>query len=122
MAAKTALRIDQGATYRFSFDWSYNSGTTEEPVWEEYNLDGCSARLEIREKIGGPLLTSVSTEDGGITIEGGSLLVELSAEKTDLLNVKKAVWDCEVTFPGGDVVRVLQGPVLVSLSVTTGEA
>lgn len=124
MAARWTLPIDQGSSLRFTFTVSYDTGQTNSggAIYAPYNFSGCTARMEIRERPGASILVSATTEDGGLTLGGtaGTVAVYLTDEKTDNLTLARAKYDIEVTFPSGDVKRVLEGAVVISSSITGG--
>lgn len=124
MAAIFDFSVDQGSTKRFSFVWKYNAGTELVPDYQPYSLAGCTARMQVRQGHGKPVLVAIdtTTTDGNIVLEAGALTgrvdVWLSDENTDLLDVKTTHYDLEIEFPSGDVYRVLQGKITSSLSIT----
>lgn len=115
-AANLPLHIEQGATKTFGLVWSHGDSVDDATP---YDLTGCTARMQIRNKVNTPVLLEATTENGDITLGAdGVIAVKLSDEKTDLLTVTKAVYDLEVEFPGGDVARVVEGQVTISPNVT----
>lgn len=124
-AAKVALKVEQGATKKFSLLWG--SGTSETDL-VPYDLTGCKARMMFKKQYTDttPIL-SATTEDGGIILQPndgsgnpqkGMIQVYLTDEKTDAITETAAVWDLEVEWPSGDVDRVAEGAVTISPSVT----
>lgn len=121
--ARFDLATKQGETYTRSLRWDKNTGTEESPVWTAYDLAGTKALLQIRERPASPVITSVSTEDGGISVSiDNKITIEISAAKTDLLVAKRYYYDLLVEFPDGKVRRLLEGQVRNSLSITDVEA
>lgn len=124
MAAIYDFTVDQGSTERFSFTWRRNTGTAEAPIWTPYDITGCTARMQVRQARGKPLIFEVSssTTNGSITVQPGGVLgrldVWLSDENTDLLDLRTTKYDIEITFPGGDVTRVLEGKITSNPSIT----
>jgi hypothetical protein len=124
VAAVYNFTVDQGSTVRFSFTWRHNTGTADAPVWTPYDLAGCTARMQVRQARGKPVIFEVSSEstNGSITVEPGGatgkLDIWLSDENTDLLDLKITKYDIEITFPGGDVQRVLEGRITSNPSIT----
>ncbi len=83
------------------------------------DLTGASARMQIREQVGGAVLLELTTENGGLAIAGpGTITRTLSATQTAALAWTEAVYDLEVQYPDGTVQRYLQGAVTVSREVT----
>lgn len=124
MAADLALDMEQGATLAFHFLWKSQTSTTEDgtPVYTAYDLTGCTARMQIRAGYGTAVLAEVTTEDGGIELERGDVTgridVEVSAELTDAVAIKKPKADLEVEFPSGTVVRLLNISFANTLNIT----
>lgn len=83
------------------------------------DLTGATARMQIREQVGGQVLLELSTENDGLAITGpGTITRTLSAMQTAALAWTEAVYDLEVQYPDGTVQRYLQGAVTVSREVT----
>ena len=142
MAAATyALRIEQGATWRLKFTWCRAGAVNPDgtiAAGDPIDLTGCTARMQIRKSLRQPVLafittpvTAIATDavtgvetttetPNGITLGGvdGTIVLELSADKTALLNITAGVYDLEIVFPSGDVYRVLEGTVTVDPNVT----
>lgn len=109
------LTIYQGATFRQSVTWK--SGTPAAPV----DLTGCTARMQIREKVdSATVLATFTTEDGGITLGAalGTVEVFASDETTAGYTFTRGVYDLEVEFVSGEVRRLMAGKVTVSPEVT----
>lgn len=125
MAALIELPMEQGATLSFHFIWKYESGTDDQdrPTYTAYDLDGCSARMQIRANYGTTVLVELdSASGGGIELERGGVKgrvdVTVSADLTDLITIKKAKADLEILFPSGTVTRVLDINLTNSLNIT----
>ncbi|MCG8445912.1 MAG: hypothetical protein MI753_09375 [Hyphomicrobiales bacterium] len=134
MAVRQDLHINQGETWSFSYPWE-NAGS---PV----DLTDYSARMSIRDRIGGSLYAYLSTggdADGGtITLGGvtGVVALSMTAEETtalydpvDLEELKKHrrepekrtvkwLYDLELESAGGVVTRLLHGRILLQREVT----
>lgn len=83
------------------------------------DLAGATARMQIREQVGGAVLLELTTENGGLAITApGTITRTLSATQTAALAWTDAVYDLEVQYPDGTVQRYLQGAVTVSREVT----
>lgn len=143
MAAKYQIAIDQGATKRFRVIKEFRSGGTDQaPIYTGYDWSGCTARAQFRDKLNGTVYAEVTTTpgvSGGITFSTaaslnaevaahggvgayvdptGAIDVELTAAATETFELRKMVWDIEVVFPSGDVVRAAQGTAVVDPNVT----
>lgn len=117
------LPIEQGATYRFSllYEVELHAGSGD---YVAVDLTGCTARMQIRQKHNLPVLLEVTSEGSDEIViqpaaEPGRITVCLSDEKTEVIDlVKKALYDLDVEFPSGDVVRLIQGAVAISQAIT----
>src|SRR6478609_4366346 len=111
-AAKRNLYIEQGATFNLSFVW--NEGTSES-IGAPVDLTGCEARMQVRQKQQSPVIVDARSdgESPAIILGGatGAVEVTLTADMTDLLNVKSGLYDLEIQFPDGTVYRLLEGTV-----------
>lgn len=112
---KLSLTVYQGATFRRVITWS--AGTPAVPV----SLVGCTARMQVREKLDAPaVLLELTTENGRIVLGGlaGTVTLVLTAAETEALTWRSGVYDLEIEFPSGDVRRLLAGTVRVVPEVT----
>lgn len=126
MATTYDLHLDQGSTRRFYFICKTQTGVDidNDPIYAPVDLTGCTARMQIRIAHGKPVIVEVNstpTTDGALTVgtTDGRVDVWIADEGTDKVNIKKSRYDIEVTFPSGDVFRILEGVVTSSLSITT---
>lgn len=105
---------EQGATFVRTLNWLDENET---PI----NLTGFTARMDVRvtTQATTPLVT-LTTENGGIVLgdQTGEITLTLSAEETDDLPAKKAVYDLELVSGSGVVTRLLQGSFTISPQVT----
>lgn len=112
MASDYTLKIDQGATL-------YKKITWKNPDSSAINTVDFSAKMQIRTKIGGTLMQSLSTVTGEITISDDGI-IELKLTPIQTSNITcSGVYDLEVISPTGTVTRLLQGSVILSPAVTT---
>lgn len=110
------LTIEQGATWRPD-PFVMRDKQTQTPL----DLTGCIARMHIRNRLSSPdIILALTTENGRITLGGtaGTIALYISDEDTALLDFSNAVYDIELEYPNGDVVRFMQGAVLLSKEVT----
>lgn len=132
MTAIVLLQITQGETYRRTLlyatpplDGSAPTAQNVVPI----DITGCTARMQVRDKYGAPVLLELSTDaSGGLSIPVGAdgrILLEMTAAQTDALGAKgatkareSAVYDLELTYPSGDVARVVQGSVAFDPNIT----
>lgn len=86
------------------------------------SLDGFSARMTIKDRIGGLALHSITSQAGmGIVLDDAKKVIELTipAETTAAFLFARGVYDLEMVSPGGIVTPLLEGQVLISGEVTT---
>ena len=118
-AHKVKLEIDQGATFDKKFTWKTGTKANAVPV----DLTGCKARAQVREEIDSDVvLLDLTTENDRIVLGGptGEIRILISATDTAALQWTGAVFDLEIEFPDGTVVRRMAGSVAVSPEVTRG--
>lgn len=117
---KRKLTIDQGATFDETVIWKLGeSRETAVPA----NLTGCTAQAHIRPDIDSPIvLMDLSTENGRIILGGaeGSIRIYIDANDTAAIDWGVGVYDLEIRFPNGTVLRKMRGIVVVSPEVTRG--
>ena len=106
------LLCDQGATFRKTLTMFASDGTTA------IDLSGFTARMKIKDEVGGTLIKSLtSSSGGGLTIGGasgqttnGEIDILISASDTASFSAPlDAVYDLEIQNNTGIVDRVLQG-------------
>ena len=85
------------------------------------SLAGFTARLSIKDKIGGTQLLSLTTENSGITIDDSAktITLSISATASAALTWKKGVYDLEMISPAGVVTALISGVVTVVPEVTS---
>jgi hypothetical protein len=78
-----------------------------------FDLTGCSARMQIRDKVDGKILLTLSSDsstdpDGEIDIDEAlaALVVRLSPTVTAAIDWTKGVYDLELITPGGNVYPI----------------
>jgi hypothetical protein len=112
---KVPLTIYQGATFRKTVTWK--AGEPAVPV----DLSGCSARMQIREKVeSAEVLLELTTVNGRVVLGGvaGTVTLELPSSVTEDITWRAGVYDLEVQFSNGDVRRLMNGSVKVVPEVT----
>lgn len=111
------ISLDTVDAARFS---AYTSGG-----YLRYNtpkdLGGAVARMDLRDRVGGTLLLSISSTTGEITLDNTDhmIVIELTPAVTELITYKKAVYDLEVQASDGTVSVLLAGSITVIPEVTT---
>ncbi|MEN0652386.1 MULTISPECIES: hypothetical protein [Hyphobacterium] len=130
------LHINQGETWQHVF-------THRDPAGAAVDLTGFSARMAVRDRVGGTLEAYLSTEageqsGGSITLGGGegTVTLDMSAEQSRRLASNLAsfsvlvapiekqpaevtfFYDLELVSASGAVVRAFAGRVIVNREVT----
>ena len=116
-AHKVPLKIEQGATFDRTYTWKAGLAKTAAPV----DLTGCTALAQFRTSAeSDAVLFSLSTADGRIALGGasGTIRFLIPATDTSTIGWEEAVYDLNITFPDGTVVRRMAGTVAVSKGVT----
>lgn len=122
MARTVDLHLLQGQTYRHTFVLQRpDPDSTEENPLPPLPLDtaDCTARMQVRQKYGMPVLLELTTENGGLILdpdEPGRLTIYMTAEQTDALGTtedplkprSRLMYDVELVFPSGDVLRIME--------------
>ena len=86
------------------------------------DMTGFTARMSIKDKIGGAVLLSLTTANSGIAIDNASKTISLYISATDteaITTWTKGVYDLELVSSGGVVTALLAGKVSVVKEVTT---
>ena len=85
------------------------------------DLSGAVARMDLRDRVGGALLLSLTSPSGGIVVDNTNhtITITVTAAITTLMTYKKAVYDLEVQASDGTVSVLLAGSVTVIPEVTT---
>jgi hypothetical protein len=84
------------------------------------DLAGMTARMMIKDRVGGEELVELTTENGGIDIDTAAYTITLtiSAAATAALTGKKGVYDLEMVSADGTVTLLLFGDVTIVSEVT----
>lgn len=118
-AHKVKLEIDQGATFDKTFTWLVGAPRNAVAV----DLTDCTARAQVRADIDSPdVLLQLTTENRRILLGGatGEIRLHIDAATTSAIDWESGVYDLEIQFPNGTVVRRMAGSVIVSREVTRG--
>jgi hypothetical protein len=85
------------------------------------DLTGMTARMTIKDRVGGSVLDTLTTETGGISVDTATNTINLliSATDTAAYEWQKGVYDLELISSGGVVTLLLFGAVAVVREVTT---
>ena len=104
------LTIYQGSTFQFPFTLMA-SGTTE-----SIDLTGCSARSQLRQNYGTPVLVEFTISSSYAS--DGKMELDLTKEQTAALTAPSYVLMDVVLMSGATETRICQGKVAISPSVT----
>lgn len=112
------ILIYQGSTFRKPFTWSLvdNKTNTRTPV----DLTGCLIRMQLRKERCGDVLVDFKDE-GFISItdpQQGQWEIHVPADISANFTFERGVFDIEVEFPDGEVVRVVEGAIVIKPEVT----
>jgi hypothetical protein len=104
--AKVNFHIWKGATFRKVLTL-FESGEGS----PAQDLSGYTANLEIKDKIEGTTLLSLTTVNGGILLGGasGTITLVIDANATALLTWQHGVYDLVITAPSGNADVLLYG-------------
>lgn len=85
------------------------------------DLAGYTARMSVKDKVGGTQLFRLDTTNGRITLDNVNKTITLAITATDTaaLTFKKGVYDLELISAGGVVALLLSGDITVIDEVTT---
>ena len=85
------------------------------------DMTAMTARMAIKDKVGGTELLRLDTTNGGLTIDPDvcAITMTISAEQTELMAWKRGVYDLEIVDSLGAVHMLLSGKVTVTPEVTT---
>jgi len=115
-AANYDILIEQGATFNLTIRWKDSDG-------QGIDLDGFEARMQIRKSSQSDTVELELTSDGSdesITFgsDYGFINIDVDANITAGLEIRRGVYDLELINPAGDVTRLVQGSVTISPEVT----
>jgi len=114
MAGKKNFEVDQNATFSFIIEYKDNNG---DPI----DLNGSSAKLQVRDTAGGSKLAfSLTSPNGGIIIDepNGKLTIKMTPTQTSKLFYPKSSYDIMVTDSNLNKTKLLEGFITLSRSVT----
>jgi hypothetical protein len=123
MAAKRDLFIETGVTFTKTFLWKNADGSRK-------SLAGLAGKLQIRKKVGSPVLAEISTEDGNIQLEAvevdgdatGTFTITLPGPLTLPIRELTATYDArfwtDAAEDGEPSYRPIDGDIEFDLAVT----
>ena len=114
MAGQKNWEVDQNTTFTFTVEYKDNSGS---PI----NITGCTAKMQVRDTKGGSKLAfSLTSPSGGIVIAPllGKLTIKMTPTQTNKLFYPKSSYDIMVTDSNANKIKLLEGFITLSRSVT----
>lgn len=98
---------------------AFRTGAAQLRYYTPVDMDGYTARMQIRDRVGGELLVELTTENGGITLDNVDKLItrEIPADVTAALATRRGVYDFEMVS-GDYVVKIDSGTVVIQDEVT----
>jgi hypothetical protein len=109
MAIYSNLSVDQGSTFTVYIDVTDSDG-------DSFNLTGYTVAGQIRKNYNS--LNAISFNATLHNSVGGTIGLNLTDAQTNLMKSGRYVYDVEVTSPGGEITRVVEGQVEVFAGVT----
>ena len=108
------LEINQAASNPFEFQWVDSNGLPAD-------FTGCKAFLQVRQaKMAPVVLIELSTENGRITFDGNSIVVNFLPSDTESALWNRAYYDLLLVYQDGFRIRFSEGRVRLSRAVTRG--
>lgn len=85
------------------------------------DLAAYTARMRIKDRVGGVTLLTFTTENGRIVLDNSAktITLTLSATDSEALAFTKGQYDLEMVSPTGVVTPLAEGPVTVTREITT---
>lgn len=109
MAIYSNLSVDQGSTFTVYVDVTDASG-------DAFNLTSYTVAGQIRKNYNS--LNSVEFNTTLHNAPGGTIALNLTDTQTNSMKAGRYVYDVEVTSPGGEVTRVVEGQLEIFAGVT----
>jgi hypothetical protein len=111
----TYISVKRGDTLRINFIW------TEEISETPLNLTNCTARLHLKNARTKELLIDANTENGLLTVEGLTGLIQLNvtAEEMEDVPIGRHIFDLELTFTDGSVLSSETRTIEIIQDITT---
>jgi hypothetical protein len=87
------------------------------------DITGYLARMDIKDKVGGTILFTLSTTNGRIVVDNATKQITLliTDDESALFTWRRGVYTLELESPSGEVAALLTGRVTVIREVTTTE-
>ena len=114
MAGQKNWEVDQNTTFSFIVEY-------KDPDDNVIDLTGASAKLQVRDTKGGNKLAfTLTSPSGGILVDGpaGKLTIKMTPTQTSKLFYPKSSYDIMVTDSSLNKIKLLEGFLTLSRSVT----
>ena len=114
MAVQKNWEVDQNTTFKFQIQY------TEDDEITPIDLTGATAKMQVRDTKGGSKLAFSLTSPTGISINGptGTLTITVTPTQTNKLFYPKSSYDIMVVDSNGKKIKLLEGFLTLSRSVT----
>jgi hypothetical protein len=115
MAVQKNWEVDQNTTFKFQIQY------TEDDEITPIDLTGATAKMQVRDTKGGSKLAfTLTSPAGGITIDGpdGTLNMVVTPTQTNKLFYPKSSYDIMIIDSNGNKIKILEGFLTLSRSVT----
>jgi hypothetical protein len=110
------IKMIQGSNYKV--EWLLRNRDTNEVI----PLTGFNARLQIRERLSSTtaLYSADSAIDANLSVTPleGKIVFTLTGVQTSTFNFNRAVYDAEIYDSSDNILRFIQGEVVLSKEVT----
>lgn len=111
MAQRFNINIDEGATWNLDVQYLDENN-------DKIDISGYSARMQIRGR--GDIVAELTTANGSIVIEDDTIKLTMSDAVTSTMSSVFMVYDLEI-YTSAEVIRLIEGSVIVSPNVTKNE-
>lgn len=113
MAGIKNFKVNQGATFYAEIQYLNEDET---PI----DLQGCTARMQVRDSKGGRKVICTITSENGIVIDSttATLGITISPQFTKKFYYPKSAYDIILTDTNNNQIRILEGYLSLSRSVT----
>ena len=110
-AGTHSFTIEQGATWTRTLNISGR------------DLTGATARMQLRKTPGTALIAELTTENGKMVLtivdtDNATLTLTLTATETAALSFIQTLYDLEIVFTTGEVLRLLSGTFTLTKEIT----
>jgi len=106
-------RFKTGTTWLFALRILDDNGAVRD-------ITGYNVKMQIRDRPGGAVHATLSTDNGAITVSGtlGQIIVTQTPAQTAAYTFRKAEYDMMITSPDDTATCILQGEVVAEQRIT----